>query len=69
MARNILEVKRRLGNDKRYSIGSELDRHINAIIENSMAVAHVSQDEYREVILRECGEVIYCLAGSIIISQ
>lgn len=52
-----MAVKRKLGTSKRYSIGPELDRHIDAIIENSKAVAHVSQDEYREVILRECGEV------------
>ena len=52
-----MEVKRKLGTSKRYSIGPELDRHIDAIIENSKAVAHVSHDEYREMILRECGEV------------
>lgn len=57
LARNIVEVKRKLGTSKRYSIGPELDRHIDAIIENSKAVAHVSHDEYREMILRECGEV------------
>lgn len=56
MARNIVEVKRKLGTSKRYSIGPELDRHIDAIIENSKAVAHVSHDEYRETILKECGE-------------
>lgn len=57
LARNIVEVKRKLGTSKRYSIGLELDRHIDVIIENSKAVAHVSHDEYREMILRECGEV------------
>lgn len=57
LARNIVEVKRKLGTSKRYSIGPELDRHIDAIIENSTAVAHMSQDDYREMILRECGEV------------
>jgi hypothetical protein len=57
LARNIVAVKRKLGASKRYSIGPELDRHIDAIIENSKAVAHVSSDDYREQILRECGEV------------
>ena len=57
MARNIVEVKRKLATSKRYSIGPELDRHIDTIIENSKAVAHVSRGEYREAILRECGEV------------
>lgn len=57
MARNILEVKRKLSTRKRYSIGPDLDRHIDTIIENSKAVAHVSRDEYRETILRDCGEV------------
>ena len=56
MAKNIVEVKRKLGTRKRYSIAPELDRHIDTIIENSKAVAHVSRDEYRDVILRECGE-------------
>lgn len=40
-----------------YSIGPELDRHINTIIKNSRAVAHVSRDKFREKILRECDEV------------
>ncbi len=57
MAKNIAEVKRKLGTSKRYSIGPELDRHIDTVIENSKAVAHVSRDEYRDTILRECGEV------------
>jgi len=34
-----------------------LDQHIDAIVQNSMAVAHVSRDKYREVILRLCTEV------------
>lgn len=57
MARTIETVKDKLGTSKRYSIGPELDKHIDAIIENSKAVAHVSRDEYREMILRGCGEV------------
>ena len=57
MATTIKTVKDKLGTSKRYSIGPELDRHINAIIENSKAVAHVSGDEHKEMILRECGEV------------
>ena len=57
MARNIVEVKRKLTTSKRYSIAPELDRHIDTIIENSKAVAHVSRDEYRETIMRDCGEV------------
>ena len=57
LARNIVQVKQKLNTSKRYSIGPELDRHIDAIMENSKAVAHVSHNEYREMILRECGEV------------
>lgn len=57
MARTIETVKDKLGTSKRYSIGPELDRHIDTIIENSKAVAHVSRDDYRELILRGCGEV------------
>lgn len=57
MAKNIMEVKQKLGTRRRYTIGPELDRHIDVIIENSKAVADMSRDEYKEVILRECGEV------------
>lgn len=63
MAKNIVDVKHKLGTGKRYSIVPELDRHIDIIIENSRAVAHVSHDEYKEIILRECGEASTQISG------
>lgn len=43
--------------DRRYYIGPDLDRHLDAVIQNSMAVAHVSRDQYRDAIQKLCGEV------------
>ena len=57
LAKNIVQVKKKLRTSKRYSIGPELDRHIDAIINNSKAVAHVSSPEYKDAILGGCGEV------------
>ena len=57
MATNIMEVQRQLAPDSRYFIGPELDTHLDAIMQNSMAVAHVSRDHHRETILGLCDEV------------
>ena len=57
MAGNIMEVQRKLTTSSRYFIGPDLDKHLDAIIQNSMAVAHVSRDQYREAIQKLCGEV------------
>ena len=58
MAREIVEVKKKLETDeKQHFIGPELERHIDTIINNSMAVANVSREDYREVIVRKCKEV------------
>ena len=51
------QVHRQLAPDSRYFIGSDLDKHLDAILQNSMAVAHVSRERYREAILRLCSEV------------
>ena len=51
------QVHRQLAPTSRYFIGPKLDQHIDAVVQNSMAVAHVSRDKYREVILRLCSEV------------
>ena len=60
MAGNIMEVQRKLTTESRYYIGPDLDRHLDAIIQNSMAVAHVSRPQYREAIQKLCGEVSRC---------
>ena len=52
-----MEVHRKLAPDSRYFIGPDLDRHLDAILQNSMAVADVSRDRYRETILQLCSEV------------
>jgi len=57
MAGNIVEIQRKLTTNSRYYIGPDLDRHLDAIIQNSMAVGHVSRDQYREAIQKLCGEV------------
>ncbi len=57
MAGNIMEVQRKLTTDRRYYIGPDLDRHLDGVIQNSMAVAHVSRDQYRDAIQKLCGEV------------
>lgn len=66
MAGNILEVQHKLAGSDRYFIGPELDEHIDAIIQNSKAVAHVSRDRYRGPISRMCGEVsiLFLLSNS-----
>lgn len=51
------QAHRQLAPSTRYSIGQDFDKHIDAIAQNSMAVAHVSRDQYREVILKLCSEV------------
>lgn len=53
-----MKVHRKLAPDSRYFIGSDLDHHLDSILQNSMAVAHVSRERYKEVILRLCSEVI-----------
>ena len=50
-------MQRQLAPDSRYFIGADLDKHLDAILQNSMAVAHVSRDRYREAILGLCSEV------------
>lgn len=57
MAANILEVQQKLASHDRYFIGAELDEHIDSIMKNSDAVAHVSRDQYRGRIQRMCREV------------
>ena len=57
MAGNILQVQQKLASSERYFIGPELDEHIDAIIQNSEAVAHVSRDRCRRPISRACGDV------------
>lgn len=52
-----MKVHRKLAPDSRYFIGPDLDRHLDAILQNSMAVAHVSRDRYSETILQLCSEV------------
>ena len=52
-----VKVHRKLAPDSRYFIGSDLDHHLDSILHNSMAVAHVSRDHYREAILQLCSEV------------
>ena len=64
MAGNIREVQRKLTTESRYYIGPDLDRHLDAIIQNSMAVAHVSRHQYREAIQKLCGEVGTCMHSS-----
>lgn len=56
-----MKVHRKLAPDSRYFIGPDLDRHLDAILQNSMAVAHVSRDRYSETILQLCSEVYYDL--------
>ena len=54
---NFIQVQRQLAPDSRYFIGPDLDQNINAVMQNSMAVAHVSRDYYREAILGLSTEV------------
>lgn len=54
-----MKVHRKLAPDSRYFIGSDLDHHLDSILQNSMAVAHVSRERYKEVIHRLCSQVIH----------
>ena len=51
------QVHKQLAPVSRYFIGPQLAQHIEAIMQNSMAVAHVSGDRLREAILQLCSEV------------
>ena len=42
----------------RYEDDSDLEHNINAILHNSMAVAHVSRDKLRNMITQLCSEVL-----------
>lgn len=57
MATNIIHVQRKLATTERFFIGSELDKHLNEIYQNSHAVAHVSREIYKAKILSLCDEV------------
>ena len=57
MAKNMEHLQERLVADHQYSIGPDLDRHIDAVIQNSRAVASVSSDEYKNAILKDCEDV------------
>ena len=61
----LLKVHRKLAPDSRYFIGPDLDRHLDAILQNSMAVAHVSRERYSETILQLCSEVYTHLSPSL----
>ena len=70
MAGNLERLQEKLtGEDQKgYSIGPELDQHINAVIKNSRAVASISTDEYKKAIFKDCEEVkgqdhYLCLTG------
>lgn len=52
-----MQVQRKLAPDGRYSFGPDLDKNLDAVEKNSMAVAHVSGDNCREAILGLCREV------------
>ena len=57
MASNILQVQRKLATTERFFIGSELDKHLREIDQNSRAVAHVSRKLYKSKITGLCDEV------------
>ena len=57
MASNIINVQRQLAATERFFIGSELDKHLREIDENSRAVAHVSRQLYKTKITGLCDEV------------
>lgn len=59
MASNIIHVQRKLTATERFFIGSELDKHLKEIDDNSRAVAHVSRKLYKTKILGLCEEVYY----------
>ena len=57
MASNIIHVQRKLAATERFFIGSELDKHLREIDQNSRAVAHVSRPHYKTKITGLCDEV------------
>ena len=57
MASNIIHVQRKLAATERFFIGSELDKHLREIDQNSRAVAHVSRSHYKTKITGLCDEV------------
>lgn len=57
MASNIMQVQRKLAATERYFIGSELDKHLREIDENSRAVASVSRKLYKKKIIGLCDKV------------
>ena len=57
MASNIIHVQRKLATTERFFIGSDLDKHLREIDQNSRAVAHVSRDLYKTKISGLCDEV------------
>lgn len=57
MASNIIHVQRKLAATERFFVGSELDKHLREIDQNSRAVAHVSRPHYKTKITGLCDEV------------
>ena len=57
MASNIIHVQRKLAATERFFIGSELDKHLREIDQNSRAVAYVSRPHYKTKITGLCDEV------------
>lgn len=57
MARNILQVQSKLMATGRFFVGSDLNKHLREIDQNSQAVAHVSRNHYKTKILNLCEEV------------
>ena len=57
MASNIIHVQRKLAATERFFTGSELDKHLREIDQNSRAVAHVSRQLYKTKITGLCDEV------------
>ena len=51
MARNILQVQRKLMATERFFIGSDLNKHLREIDQNSHAVARVSRNHFKTKIL------------------
>lgn len=60
MASNIIHVQRKLAATERFFIGSELDKHLKEIDQNSRAVAHVSRPHYKTKIISLSDEVGTC---------
>ena len=57
MARNILQVQRKLMATERFFIGSDLNKHLREIDQNSHAVARVSRNHFKTKILSLCEDV------------